>query len=162
MNSFAVVLATLASIVWVVQAGTNAPEHVGNFQLSEFDALGSLALWVFQSIAAFPTRAEQAPATVYIIAILILLASTALGFLYGHRRQRWLISVVGVIALVVPLLLTLATFRTEGLAWQGRYGLPYSVGIILVTGWALDTRGVGDRRLRPLVLAGWTGPVCHA
>ena len=159
VNALATTVAVVASIAWIVKAGTNARERVGTFNLSEFDVVGNTVLWTLQSIAAFPTRSEQAPPSVYIIAILILLLVVTLGFRFGYRRDRWLIFATGVVTLVVPLLLSLATFQTEGAAWQGRYGLPYSVGIILLTGWVLDTRRVSDRKLRSILTSAWLGLV---
>ncbi len=40
----------------------------------------------------------------------------------------------------LPLVLTVLTWDNLGLAWQGRYGLPYAMGVFLIAGQALDRR----------------------
>jgi hypothetical protein len=52
--------------------------------------------------------------------------------------QRFAISAVMALSLLVPLGLTIATFDEYGIAWQGRYTIPFSLGFLMLCGDALD------------------------
>jgi len=61
------------------------------------------------------------------------------------------------LSFAVPVALTLISFERLGLAWQGRYTLPFAVGLAVVAASALDRRAPELRRLRvlvPVILAG--------
>src|SRR4029079_17591756 len=61
---------------------------------------------------------------------------------------------LAVLSVAVPFVLTLATYAQIGLAWQGRYGLPFSCGYFLILGLALDQAPVPPRvRSFPLGVA---------
>jgi hypothetical protein len=100
-------------------------------------------LWLFQSIAAFPYRNEPTAPVVY-VAYLVLGMGLLVSALTILRRDRWLsialIAAIGV-AIFFPAVSTLATFEKYGASWQGRYGLPYTVGTLLLLTWALDRGG---------------------
>lgn len=59
----------------------------------------------------------------------------------------------------VPILAQTLLYPTTGLIWQGRYGMPLTVGVVLVAGIALDEASVFDpaiaRRLMRACLGGW-------
>jgi hypothetical protein len=59
------------------------------------------------------------------------------------RRAIWVSTgFVALVSALIPVVLTMATYHRIGLFWQGRYALPFVVGISLMLGYALDERCV--------------------
>lgn len=142
MAAVVVVAATVACAAWIRYAHTNAlgteVEEAGPFPYHLLPTLH--ALWTLQAVAVFPTRNEPAPAPVYVIWGVLLVSVLVLLFRYGTRREKCVGAATLVAIAVVPSLLTVMTYRTEGAAWQGRYALPLWIGITTLTGLALDRR----------------------
>ncbi len=142
-----VLAATLASVYWTRSAGTNALEPFDTDVTNRWTAtLGQLPLWTLQSIAAFPRRGIPAPAVVYICVALVFASLVVAGFVAGGRRWRLMLGITAALALAVPIVATLLTIETAGPVWQGRYGLPYAFGLVLVAGAALEHRRSPHRR----------------
>jgi hypothetical protein len=137
--------ATAACAFWVRHARTNAlgaPDE-SMPALTVTDLLREVLLWVLQTVGAFPMRDEAAAPVTYVVWMLVFLGLAGLFFRRASSRQRWVQVLLALACLVVPLALTLIAYSSLGLAWQGRYGLPLSVGMPLLIGWALSQRGVG-------------------
>lgn len=139
------VVATLASLGWILSMRSLVvgADGVGGVSLATglLRALESIPLWVFQSIAAFPIRNEQAPTLVYATALVLgggLLGSALVRARRHERRAMFFVAVAG---LSLPVVITAMTIGDYGIAWQGRYGLPFTVGLFLLAGYALDKRG---------------------
>ena len=64
----------------------------------------------------------------------------------AERSLRRLMLLIAVSSVAGPLAVTLWTYRDAGVIWQGRYGLPFSLGLVVLAGLALE-------RLGPLTLA---------
>jgi len=94
----------------------------------------NLVMWAMQSIAAFPFRDQQGPWIVYPVIGTLVVLLVVIAFREGTRRERAALSSAIVIAVVLPLAFTLATLDNVGDIWQGRYGLPYAVGVLLLAG----------------------------
>lgn len=139
-----VALVTIASVSWVRYAGTNTlgPADETMPALTVPDLLREFVLWVLQSIGAFPLRDEPASEVTYLLWLLVFVAGAVFFFLRADGRERWVQVLVTAACLLVPLALTLIGYASLGLAWQGRYGLPLSVGMPLLAGWVLSRRGV--------------------
>ena len=148
------VTATLASMAWARSAGANAlgaadpslpPFHAGLLVRSEI-------LWPFQTVGAFPMRNDQAPWLAYIIWFTIFLTLCGLGLkrATGRARLAALVVVLGVVT--IPAVLTAISFASNGLAWQGRYALPLSIGMPLLAGWCLDRNPVRMSARLPLLV----------
>lgn len=152
-----VALATLGSVAWVLSANTNNPASENlQFRDSPFPELfRQLVLWPLQAIGSFPTRTEPAPPIVYAVALVLTLWATVAGIRAAGSRERRALLTVVVLSIAVPVGLTLVTYSRVGMAWQGRYGLPYCVAFFLILGLALE-RAAPSPRLRPfpLLLAG--------
>jgi hypothetical protein len=164
-----IVAAAAESTVWTLTMGAF---NVGG-ELKEPLSLGGrfdmvtpyVPLWVLQSIAAFPLRNEPTQPVVYLtyLAIFGFLLAWALRRARGWPRLG--LAVACVTALLVPYLIAVATFNSYAAVWQGRYGLPYSVGIVILVGHILDRASDGgvDPRLGVIgmvlyVIAQATGP----
>lgn len=111
-----------------------------------------LIRWPLQAIAAFPYRDQPGPAVVYPVFLLAFLALVVAAWRAGTRRERVVLAAMGVAALAVPLVLTAVTHAGRGTMWQGRYGLPFTVGLVVLAVVVLDRRGVPLTWAQPRVL----------
>ena len=139
LGVFAVSLAAVASVAWTRTAGTQTlmPSAVGRSDVPTSTA-EQIPLWFLQGIAAFPRRSNPAPAIVYALVGLILLGLLVLGLRAASWRLR--LTTVGVLvaAVVGPAVFTAHTIRYAGPIWQGRYGMPFHLGVTLLSGLALE------------------------
>lgn len=69
------------------------------------------------------------------------------GLLLGRGTGRWLVLAVAVLAVFVPALAQIPDAADLGLIWQGRYSLPFAIGLPLVAMTALLAR----EPVRPVV-----------
>ena len=135
-----VVLATFGSLAWVLSANANDPssEHF-TLEGSPFPAIfRELILWPLQAIGTYPSRNDGAPIIVYAMAVTVFVWVTVIAARQLRGRVLWAVLLLGAFSVAVPLALTVATYSQIGMAWQGRYGLPFSAGYFLVLGLALD------------------------
>jgi hypothetical protein len=134
--------AGVASLMWIERMGAlkvgadKFPDATFAEKLGK--TIGLVPLWLFQSIAAFPLRGHASVPIVY-LAILVV-AGTVFGLAWRRATNRERVSFAVCIALstAVPFAITMATLDDYAAAWQGRYGLPYSMGLLLLSGLALD------------------------
>ena len=113
----------------------------------------NVPLWFFQGVAAFPTRGEQAPAVVYACCVTVILTLVVVGWRSADRTLRIAFIATGVASLGIPLAIGIATFAEFGAAWQGRYGLPVAIGLILLPAFALELAGYRHRLQQPLLMS---------
>ena len=92
-------------------------------------SVADLPLWVLQSVAAFPTRSEPAPPFVYAAGLAALALVAVMALRRVPAGWRWWLAGVTTLWLAVQLAISLATYQQLGPAWQGRYALPFAVGI---------------------------------
>lgn len=123
----------LASALWTLKSGANLPNPSG--LITGKPELGELFLqeiaWLLQTIAAFPLRNEMAPAAVYILWLLGFGMLLVHGFRSGPRIRAVVVWLV-LATIAVQTVLTYIGYRTDGYAWQGRYGLPLTVALALI------------------------------
>lgn len=151
-----VLAATVAGVLWTRSAGTNTLEPFTTSVPNRLTGtLAELPLWFLQGIAAFPRRLDAAPALVYVLVALVILVLVGTGFAVARRGLRLAMVVTVMLAIAVPVALTIPTIRTAGPIWQGRYGLPYFLGLSLLAGVALEETEPRDRRVVPVVGACW-------
>ena len=151
-----VAAAVAAGAFWVLAAAPNrgAEEH-GDYHGAVLGSLVQLPVWVLQTIAAAPGRADPAPVATYLLCGALLVAVWRAGSRAGEPRLRRALAFVAVSSLAGPLVLTLHGYRDVGVIWQGRYGMPFSVGLLVLAGLALDLRGAAaPRRPVGVVLGG--------
>ena len=146
-----------AAVAWSVAAGTNAvaQDQAGYAGSPWYESAARLSQWAEQSVAAFPFRNEFAAPIVYLI--VFAMWAVAAAHLVRVVRGRELLTWVALLAVVVgvPFSFTVLTWSANGDVWQGRYGYPITMGLMLVGGSALARRPSGppDRRTSPLA---WT------
>lgn len=156
-------LTSAASVMWVLSQRSlkiGIEEAAAEASLGERlrRALEAEGLWAFQAVAAFPRRSEPAPVAVYPLILLLLLGFLFLAFRRADRRLRTAMFGVLAILAILPFCMTVATYNDFGVAWQGRYGLPFGLGLAVLVGVALN-REASPPRLRTLVpcFAGYLG-----
>lgn len=162
-----VVGVTLASCAWILSMRSLA---VGGGGVAADTGWGdglyhagvSLPLWVLQSVAAFPHRDQPAPVVVYVAALTLLVGLAAMAARRGRRRVLVIAATVAVVGLVIPFAITLATYADFGLAYQGRYTLPLTIGLPLLLGVAIDGRVRLSQPLRLLVPVAALLAIAHA
>jgi len=145
------VLASIAfELAWVLLARTNSP--TGDAPPRHVELWPDIALqpilWPLQAVAAYPMRDDPGPTAAFALTLVVLvfLATVAYRPIVRQPRSVWTVLYILVSGLVVPLAASLATYRTTGYAWQGRYGMPFCVGLFLVLGLALDQRSPSQRQ----------------
>lgn len=137
----ALLLSALGALAWTLsqdslRVGIEKVDPIGAGALAGLVAKANI-VWVFQSIAAFPTRVNLAPAPVYVAGLVLLIGLLTAAHRAGAgpaRRAMWLTVLA---ALVVPSVITYRTYDSFGIAWQGRYTLPLSCGVMLLGALAL-------------------------
>lgn len=119
--------------------------------------LFNLPIWLFQSIAAFPYR-NQFPSSIALVCGLAAgIALLALTLRRCSRRGRLAIGVVLAVSVLLPSGFTAVTLsHTVEVVWQGRYALPYTLGLLLLCGFALDAQRRSNR------LPPWPAPAIAA
>ena len=151
MTAVALVTAAVAASAWWILS-TGAVHPAAEKQAGTFTA-ARLVLWPLQAIAAFPYRDNPGSFIVYPVVLVVFLALVAAALRCGSRRDRFALVGTLVMSLAIPLAITAATYGGRGAMWQGRYGLPYSVGTVLVAAWVLDRRLRATARVFPAVVA---------
>ena len=133
---------TIAGVAWTLANGSLEIGH----EAPEDDSVGtrlrmiakSLLLWTLQVVGAFPSRTDPAPPVVYAVVLLMWVGLLVLALRRGDIRTRTALVVVIAIAYAVPAAITWVTFETFYLTWQGRYTLPFSIGIAVLAGIVLS------------------------
>ena len=128
-----------------VQPGAFIPGDIGLPDNGWAVVRDQFPVWVFQTVAAFPSRDEAAPMAVYALHMGVLGTWIAAGTYASRGRLR--IALIGVViaSLVVPVIIAAELLGPLALGWQGRYALPFAVGGTVVAGVALIPAPVGRR-----------------
>lgn len=148
-------LAGLSCVAWILVAKTNAPAAGGAFgRLHLGDLVAGQFAWALQTIAAFPLRADAAPVIVYLLWLVPFVFLLVSGVRRASRRLRLAALVLLAVWVAVPVALTVLSYASEGLAWQGRYALPLAVGFPALAGLALSRRAPSPRNLHVMLAVG--------
>jgi hypothetical protein len=156
-----VVLSTAATFAWWITGpgattGSDGPEGA-----TSIDPIYAL-LWPLQSIAAFPYRDQPGPLIVYGVVAALVLMLVAVGVRVSGSSERLVVLGACAAALLLPFAATVATADGRGVIWQGRYGLAFAVGFILLAGWAVGESGRAvrlDPRLGTAILVAYGAAV---
>lgn len=99
----------------------------------------NLPVYTMQMVGAFPFRDEPAPLLVYPLVFsvigLMFVAAWRVGRTNLSRRALFWI---GMTSLLVPVVLSLVFMPSDGAVWQGRYEIPFVIGILPLCGLILD------------------------
>lgn len=145
--------ATAYGVGWTLIAGSNAPPPGGQTTMSVWSGLaGNFLAWIFQSIAAFPIRNENAPTIVYVLVLIAIGGLAVKAMRLANKAETLVLLIVVAASSAVAIGATAMTFSSLGYAWQGRYGLPFSMGFILICGHLLDRPTAPRRRSTALAV----------
>ncbi|WP_163275293.1 DUF2142 domain-containing protein [Cellulomonas iranensis] len=147
-----VAAAGVASLVWTRTAGTL--ESDGKVHHPTLDlwtaiqwSLGDTSVYVSNQMGQFGWVDTNLPTwvlmTIAVTAGLLVVLAVAL----GNRRERAVILALAVLVIVVPVLGHASQAKYLGIVWQGRYFLPASIGLPVLSGLVL-ARVAGARGLR--------------
>jgi len=134
-GALAVMIAAAGGAAWVLANGqTGAPP--GPPGGGDVDG-AQVVVWNLQTIAAFPRRGEAGAPVIYPVILILVGAVVGTAVLRSGQGVRRAIGLATALTLVLPLALTFATMDGRGVIWQGRYLLPFSVGVVLLSAFAL-------------------------
>ena len=141
-----VLVSALQGALWTLAMGAlriGQVEHPVHTSLSHRvgQAAGQVPVWVFQSIAAFPMRGDATNPSVYVCYLLLFGGFLVAAGRAADRRLRAGLLAVVAVSVFVPVASTTSSYDAVGIAWQGRYGLPFAVGSVVLGGYALDRSG---------------------
>lgn len=147
---------TMLGVAWTLasqalEIGREVPKS-DSVQARLETVMGDLPLWVFQAIGAFPYRANPAPMIVYASFLVLLIGFIGTAIVRGRGAQRVGLLLVCVLTLLVPASITWLTYSDFVDSWQGRYTLPFAVGLGLLAGYVLHDRGTPPWMVRPALL----------
>lgn len=140
-----VFVSALQGTVWTLTSGALELGH----EQTEPSSLGhrisaaatQLPAWILQPIAAFPMRNQATHAAVYACFLLLFGVVVVLGLRCGVARVRVAICLVAATVIAFPYVSTVLSWDKYQAAWQGRYGLPLAMGLVLLACYALDRAG---------------------
>jgi hypothetical protein len=154
---------TVAQLLWVQLVGTLdeehslfIPEHMGRSEALR-EALGRSFGWYHQMVGVFGWLDTPSPMLTVVLWTLVLSGLLFLAVSFG--RTRWVVAaaVVLVVTAVLPVVLEYLSLQDVVAGrWQGRYALPFAVGVPLLAAVAIERDDV-DRRVSqsafPIVVA---------
>lgn len=139
-------LATAGALYW-------AAKHPDNSRISIPDTLtagvaakrtmGNTDWYVKQMIGFFGWLDTPAPALVYMVWMAVLATLAVLALVFGRKRD--VVALLGMLAAIVlvPVAAQASEAERIGMVWQGRYLLPFAVGLPLMAVLVCATRAPG-------------------
>jgi hypothetical protein len=146
---------TAIGVCWWAAWQRTAGHTTGVHQMHEVERwilAFNLPAFLMQMIGAFPYRDVPAPLGVYPLEFSVILLMLGAAWRRGptHRSRRAVLWIT-IAALVVPVLLSLVFMPSLGAIWQGRYELPFVIGVLPLCGLLLDEAGFAPVEGRRLV-----------
>jgi hypothetical protein len=159
--AFAVAMGTNAW--WTLSAGIadELPASDTGADGGAWSWVSRVTVWTLQIVGAFPFRDQPAPAPVYVLYFAVIMSLLVMGVRASKGRTRAVLLCSIVATAGIPVVLTALTSDTQGVIWQGRYLLPFVVGVPILCGILLDTLP-RSLPLRVLVPAGLAVALAHA
>ena len=137
-------MSALQSTWWVLSVHALKVGVAGTGHTSLGHRLGvsatQIPAWIFQTIAAFPLRDQPTHTAVYACYLPVFGIVLTLGLRAASPRLRVVIVLLVAAVLLFPYVTTVRSYDQYSAAWQGRYGLPAAMGIVLLAAYALDRR----------------------
>jgi hypothetical protein len=147
----AVALGVLWCAAWVV-LNARATGVEPDVDTKKWILAFNLPAYILQMIGAFPYRDIPAPLGVYPLALFVIVLMVGAAWRKGpSARQRAAVWWIAVITLLVPVVLSLVLMPSKGAVWQGRYELPFVIGVLPLCGLLLDEAGFAPVEGRRLV-----------
>lgn len=152
-----VVVCTVGQLVWIVAADglelsvlPGVDPDLSNREIARRTVGRSFDLFI--EMLGRPGWLETAlPGLTYLLLIAVLSALVLLAVAVGARRYMVAMLVAIAVTVAAPIVLESWQARSYGFYWQGRYTLPFAVGVPLLAGFALQS-DAGRRLLRSRLL----------
>jgi hypothetical protein len=123
-----VVWIVLARSLWLLPAGASVQPDATELSIVG-EAFAQTRIWVEQMVGVFGWDDTSAPTWTYRIWAIAIVLLVVLAVRAGSRRGLLLLGWLVALSLLLPVVLSLPSARSIGIAWQGRYILPLAVGI---------------------------------
>ncbi len=140
-----VLVSAVQNTVWVVAVDALKLGVEKDLNTPFGERVGAAAVqvpaWILQAIAAFPMRNDASHPAVYACYLILFVIVVFFGLRFGTTRARIAIALVVATVLLFPYVTTVQSWDTYRAAWQGRYGLPVAMGIVVIAAYALDRSG---------------------
>lgn len=144
-------IACALGVAWTLHVGTRSAATISHSPLASsgdvpstppdgahFHELpGQMVVWMLQVVGAIPYRSEPLPLLIYAAVLVLWAWLIVVGLRRADRSIRRTWCAVLAISIAVPLVTSAATLDT-GWIWQGRYGWPLGLGLLLLAGTALE------------------------
>jgi hypothetical protein len=124
----------------VGMAAATPASETGDNALGATTWLSRAIVWTVQIVGAFPFRDQPAPTAVYALYFAIVVPFISAAVLAARGRMRVVLLLATAVTVLLPLTITVMTADSQGVIWQGRYILPFVVGVPILCGLALDAR----------------------
>jgi hypothetical protein len=159
----AVSVVAILAVAWILTQGTLhvLPSHVVlDHDTTTLQTVRAVAAhgyqWLRESVGVLGWLDTPMPMGLYQAWYLLMLAVVLVGVMRANWRQRGVLVSVCALAFVVPVLVVSREARQIGVVWQGRDGMPLTVGA-LILGAALCARaarsGAFERWLATFIVA---------
>jgi hypothetical protein len=125
-----VAVVSLISAAWTVVVGLGAPVPHRSVGLAR--AAARTPKFLQQSAGVLGSLDVPLPRPLYALWGLAALALVALALVTAQRRHRWVVAGLAVFALALPVMADGFSLPPIGFDWQGRYGLPLDIGVVIV------------------------------
>jgi hypothetical protein len=150
-----VAVAGVAAVGWTIRfhptstLGGWASPQLANPAKAVLAALRQSRQYLVQQIGSF----WDTPAPLLTLAIwtVLLGAVITLAFAFGRRRARMALALGVVLLVAVPVVSQVPTAARLGMIWQGRYLMPYSIGLPMLAIGVILSRRDGRRLMETLV-----------
>lgn len=109
------------------------------------DAFHTLPVILRQSVGAMGTNFLPLPYALLAAWMVIALVAIVVGFVDAPNRGRVAIAIVALATVALPITTDGYNIPNIGFPWQGRYGLPLTVGLVVLAGWMVDAASARRR-----------------
>jgi MFS family permease len=147
--------ATIAGVCWWAAWQVIASHATGvqpDVDRKKWILAFNLPVYTMQMVGAFPFRDEPAPLGIYPLVFFVILLMLGAAWRRGATaRVRRAVFWIGITSLLVPIVLSLVFMPSAGAIWQGRYEIPFVIGVLPLCGLVLDDVGFAPNEGRRLI-----------
>ncbi|MFE6835837.1 DUF2142 domain-containing protein [Streptomyces sp. NPDC057705] len=154
-------LATAGALYWAARHPDRSKIDIPDSLTAAVAAkrtLGTTDWYIKQMVGFFGWLDTPGPALLYLVWMGVLATLVMLALVYGHKRD--VVAVLGMLVAIVMVPVAAQASQAEriGMVWQGRYLLPFAVGLplmaVLICATRVPGRGFPWRRLVGLSVGG--------
>ncbi|WP_407839316.1 DUF2142 domain-containing protein [Streptomyces sp. DSM 116496] len=147
-------LATVGALAWAAAHPDNSVIKIPKYLTTTEAArrtLGASEMYVQQMLGYFGWLDTPAPLVTWYVWLGVIAVLTVLGLMYGRKRETVALLGMLIAIVIVPVVGQTSQASKIGLVWQGRYLLPFAVGLplmaVLILARRMPEKGFPLRRL---------------